>query len=289
MPTPAVLRTTALSIALGAAAASAAEPPASFTLPGVVRDFKERSAPGGHPDFEQMPDRGFGLYCRNVEEVLVDGKPKWQGGGRMLLSQFRDSSGQFNISWNMAGAGDLAGTWGRPSSGGVTSASTFDQWFRDLPEVNLSSTLAIELTRQEDGTYVFDSAATEPYSSIGGFFPINDQLFGNSSPSDDRNYHFTFEIVAEFAYDADAGQVFTFTGDDDVFVFINDRLVIDLGGVHGVTSQSVLLDRLGLEDGQSYRLNFFFAERHRTQSNFRIQTNLELQSAGRPTISAAYD
>lgn len=289
MPTPALVRSGTVAIALGFVAAAAATPPQAFTLSGVVRDFQERTVPGGHPDFEQMPDRGPGLYCGNVEEVLVDGKPRWKGGGRMLRDQFRDSSGQFFISWNMAGPSDLPGLWGRPSTGGVTSAATFEQWFRDVPGLNLSSTLQIELVRQTDGTYVFDSAAVEPYASLGGFFPINGQLHGNSSPSDNRNYHFTFELVAEFAYDAAAGQVFTFTGDDDVYVFINDRLVIDLGGVHGVTSQSVLLDRLGLEHGQQYRLNFFFAERHRTQSNFRIQTNLQLQTAGVPTISAAYD
>ena len=86
-----------------------------------------------------------------------------------------------------------------------------------------------------------------------------------------------------------AGQIFKFVGDDDVWVFINDQLVIDLGGVHAARTQYVDLSRLGLVDGETYALDFFFAERHRAQSNFRIVTNLELESDGPVAITALFD
>ncbi|MGA1016494.1 MAG: fibro-slime domain-containing protein [Phycisphaerales bacterium] len=288
---PAIVSTAALLTLVAAPTAPAQDVPERFTLTGVVRDFKERSVADGHPDFERAPDNGFGLYCGNIAQDLDSaGKPVFVGGGRRVYWPWRTAD-NVAIAPHLAdpALGDLSGYWGPYDSGGVTSTENFGQWFRDIPGLNLSRTLELELVRQADGLFVFDSATLEPYASIGGFFPIDNELFGNSGGEPDHNYHFTLEMAAEFVYDADAGQVFTFTGDDDVYVFINGRLVIDLGGVHGVTTQSVLVDRLGLEDGQAYHFKFFFAERHRTQSNFKITTNMLLEGSDGQTITAAYD
>ena len=70
--------------------------------------------------------------------------------------------------------------------------------------------------------------------------------------------------------------MFSFDGDDDLWVFINDELVVDLGGVHPAVSGSVDLDTLGLTIGETYDFDLFFAERHTTQSNFRIDTSIDL-------------
>ena len=59
-------------------------------------------------------------------------------------------------------------------------------------------------------------------------------------------------------------------------MFIGDDLVIDLGGVHGAASASVALDDLGLTLGENYSFDLFFAERHTSQSNFRIDTSIAL-------------
>ena len=98
-----------------------------------------------------------------------------------------------------------------------------------------------------------------------------------------------FELHLDFNYRAADGQFFRFVGDDDVWVYINDQLVIDLGGVHGATEQYVDVDRLGLEHNEVYTLDFFFAERHRTQSNFRVETNIPLVTVRVPDITDAFD
>ena len=166
----------------------------------------------------------------------------------------------------------------------------FDQWFRDVPGVNASALAPITL-RREPGSevYIFDDKLDEHFSSLGGFFPINDDLYGNYRDTG-KNFHFTFELSASFVYKMDSGQVFTFVGDDDVWVFIDGKCIIDLGGVHSAETQTVDLDRLDwLEDGGIYELKFFFAERHTTQSNFRIETSLNLRTLTIPPTAALFD
>lgn len=163
------------------------------------------------------------------------------------------------------------GSDGKPvyalNSGGTTTTSgkeNFDQWYRDVPGVNESKQHAITLTKQASGVYTYANNA---------FFPIDGELLGNEGRS--HNYHFTYELNTAFTYEA--GQTFSFTGDDDLWVFINGQLVIDLGGVHGALSKSVNLDTLSLTPGNDYTLDLFFAERHTSESNFRIDTSIQLR------------
>lgn len=266
--------------------------PESITLTGIVRDFRERSVLNGHPDFERRPSAGFGHYMNNVEpELDEEYKPVFSGEGAKVSRQWKDSSGRpIHPSLYDASLGDSAGAWGASDPGGINSSASFAQWFRDVPGVNASAPLDITLVREGDSNvYVFDDRSDETYQRAGGFFPINGELFGNSN-GNDKNFHFTYELQTDFQYKANSGQVFTFIGDDDVWVFIDGRCVIDIGGVHGRTTQTVDLDRLDwLDDGEVYRLSFFFAERHRTQSNFRVETTLQLRPASLPTIAGMAD
>ncbi len=266
-------------------------PPDYIRLTGLVRDFRERTAEGGHPDFERRPDHGMGHYVGNIAPDLgPDRRPMFIGLGGKVSQQWRDSEGR-PICYLLydPGRGDQEGAFGGADPGGIDSIDSFFSWYHDIPGVNMSKLLTLTLVRQEDGTYVFDDKLDPRYVALGGFFPIEDDLFGNPGGQPDRNFHFTFELHTEFVYDAAAVRYFKFAGDDDVWVFVDNRLVIDLGGVHGAREQCVDLDRLGLEDGETYRLDFFFAERHRSQSNFRIVTNLMLENTHLPTVSAIFD
>lgn len=267
--------------------------PLQLTLTGVVRDFRERTAENGHPDFEKKPAGGFGHYMDNIDANLdSDGKPVFVGGGRKVSTQWRDSQnrpiypGLFDSS-----KGDSAGAYsGSADSGGIASAESFSQWYRNIPNVNMSKELSITLTRQP-GTnlYVFDDRQDAFYQARGGFFPVNNELFGNSA-NVNKNFHFTYELSTEFIYEPGAGQSFRFIGDDDVWVFINGKKVIDLGGVHAAIDQTVLLDRLNnLVPNKKNSLKVFHAERHRTQSNFRIETTINLKTAELPNTSKLYD
>jgi len=144
--------------------------------------------------------------------------------------------------------------------------SLFNQWYNDVAGVNMAQNLTLTLDNTitaDPNVYTFTDSS---------FFPIDGQLFGNEGRG--HNYHFTFELHTDFTYQG--GESFAFTGDDDLWVFINNQLVVDLGGVHGAISGGVNLDSLGLTVGNIYDFDLFFAERHTTESNFRIDTSIAL-------------
>jgi fibro-slime domain-containing protein len=149
----------------------------------------------------------------------------------------------------------------------VSGPASFHEWYRDVPGVNLRTTLDLPLAPTDRGRDVFTYVNNS-------FFPLDGQLFGNEGEA--HNYAFTVEIATRFRYAG--GETFRFSGDDDVFVFINRVLAIDLGGIHETLSQTVDLDqqaeRLGLVKGEIYPMHIFFAERHMIASNFMIETTI---------------
>ena len=137
--------------------------------------------------------------------------------------------------------------------------------------VNEAEPLTLAFSAAGGGVYTFEDSS---------FFPIDGRMLGNEGNI--HNYHFTFELHTTFVYNG--GETFRFRGDDDVFAYINGRRVIDLGGVHTVEEDSVDLDAraadLGLTLGGEYPLDFFFAERHTEESNFRIDTSIVFHNCG---------
>jgi fibro-slime domain-containing protein len=270
--------------------------PSTLQLSAVVRDFKGIDQQGGHADFERKASGGFGHFMLMVaDELDADGKPVFRSSGRKVNTNWKDAAGR-NImeprSYVATRTGDRAGALATGNGGQLAGATQFAQWYRDVPGVNASKPLNLTLTRNTgSNVYTFVDTADSFYTARGGFFPINGELLGNSGGSTpNTNFHFTTEIDTEFVFERGRGQVFTFTGDDDVWVYIDGKLVVDLGGIHSSVSQSIDLDRLTwLQDGQPYRLKIFHAERHRTQSNFRIDTTLRLRTVTQPATTGLYD
>jgi fibro-slime domain-containing protein len=265
--------------------------PATMTLQAIVRDFKAKESKGGHPDFEAYGNTHVraGLLADRLD---TEGRPVVKSLlGADITTNFMDAAGRI-ISPGLfdTSLGDAPGALLPAATHMITSVAGFNQWYRDVSGVNGSKVVKITLVRQgTTNRYVFDSATDEPYMTRGGFFPIDNEIFGNFG-STGHNFHFTTELRTDFVCEKGKGQVFKFTGDDDVWVFVDGRLVIDLGGLHPKREQYLDLDRLTwLEDGKSYSLSMFHAERHTTQSNFRIETNLRLQPIALPSTTSIYD
>jgi fibro-slime domain-containing protein len=219
---------------------------------GIVRDFLGSNLPpvdGGvpHPDFETFSGRGPTLGMVN-SAIGTDRLPVYAGECD-IASGFADRTKC-------------------PYGQQLTTKANFDEWYRNTPGVNLPYLVYLQFV-PNGGFYTFQSNA---------YFPLDDAGFGNTPGKTHHNFSFTTELHLKFQYNG--GETFSFTGDDDLWVFIDGKLAIDLGGLHPPVQGSVMLDTLGLTKGQEYDLELFNAERHTAGSDFRADTNLAFTSCG---------
>lgn len=167
-------------------------------------------------------------------------------------------------------------------------------------------------TKDEDGYYSYDSNKNaakfnknknefvvynqpEP-NTHQGFFPF-DEDWVRDTAAGKADHYFGLTMSASFYLPEDGkingnDMVFEFSGDDDVWVFIDDQLVLDLGGIHQEVSGSINFNEFTIkvnDKAQTKKLDeiiddltpysyhtikFFYLERGNSYSNCKLKFNL---------------
>lgn len=270
----------------------------TMELPVVFRDFvgkglnSKGNAGWEHSDFENFSGSGT---SRLVQQYLdADRKPQWHSN-----TGYGTTTQQLN------------------------GTALFQLWYRDDPCVNsatprpCNSTVAttLTLTRNANGTYSYSDASFLPFSNRSGVTGTNytsvqaKSLVTLGYEKNTGGYDFGFTSEIRYWFEFQGNEKLDFTGDDDVWVFINNRMALDLGGLHSEMSGSVRLSldtdgktgivetqgftwnnggaegftptmtttgwrtagtSFELEKGKVYEIVLFHAERHSTGSNFKL-------------------
>jgi fibro-slime domain-containing protein len=237
------------------------QPPApTLTIPILYRDmlYDGTTVPGpGHSDFNVFS--GSVLKGLVKSTLGADSEPVWQSNGPV--------GGEV-----LTGAVPFCWWYHDTGCAGPGSVNPFAK--RVFLDASGNPT-SLVLTQGLPNVYQINNQAFFPVDGLGWNAGPSPQTDTDCAGSINHNFSFTSELHYPFTYQSSSSPTFRFTGDDDVWVFINGHLAVDLGSVHPAASATYQLTpanaaTLGLVNGGMYSIDMFQAERQVCASTYRL-------------------
>jgi fibro-slime domain-containing protein len=275
-------------------------PGQTMALTGIVQNMLDADGKpvySGNVPNAHTTTATFAQWYRNVDGVnhaTASKMPLWSNGMGAYVNRYGANGEQWIVTTPAYYCGNVGREKTDPTTGLPIPCTSIDASMTDC-----STALAMGYTilncTTSNGNYV----ATIQTGTMDGtplFFPVDSDTF---TPLDSpervaatipppyianwpfeagkplHNFSFTSEIRYWFKYDATKTYTLDFTGDDDVWLFVNKQLAVDLGGIHAPVQGSVTFGgtaaaKFGLKDGQVYEAAVFQAERQTNSSSYRL-------------------
>ncbi|MBN1981295.1 MAG: fibro-slime domain-containing protein [Chitinivibrionales bacterium] len=246
--------------------------PDSIRVPVTFYDFH---SDGTCPDFNPVDSKDTVTKGMVQESLDPTGRPV--RGRRVYFSHFletwfRSSDEQSDTTKKKKPVYTKSGSVDSPTHGTLSKIDAATTNLYDNKKITDS------LTFVHKGNGMYEFARRE-------FFPLDGKGFGNEqttnwngSPINRHNFSFTMMMERKFIYRPEKKMTFRFRGDDDVWVFVNNKLALDIGGIHQAVADSfdlnALATTLNLQPNKMYTMSFFYAERQADSSVIRVTTDL---------------
>ena len=251
--------------------------------------------------FDQKADECVDLYNVNAKKMLEARQFEWSECG-YYNKELEPGLVEFELGGDylpVANAGRLTANRGM---------ANIDRWFEAVDGKSASYTGALKLEYSSNGA-VFSFHQDR-------FYPLDEVGFskGDEANSDGHNHLFTMNFAVPFTVLASGDEGFEITADDDTFVFVGDRLVVDMGGVHSATTGRFAIHENGevyasvekeelaysgvtIERGQGSIVRIFHADRDSDDSTFAVEfrgmnltvTDAKLANRKDEGVQIAYD